>query len=70
MSAEKHDVIQLDPEHGTWGPMLCIVSDVHSWGVTAYWLVATERGKAPDRAYVRANHGTYIVVGKAEWVVQ
>jgi hypothetical protein len=67
---EPGDLIQLDPVKHTWGPMLCIVDEVKGWGVTCYWLQATEHGKPPGVCHYRAETGTFVRVGKAEWLVQ
>lgn len=65
----ENDVIQLDPRTCEWGPLFCIVSDVKSWGVQAYWLQATERNKPPGKCFIRVEHGNYIKIGSAEWIV-
>lgn len=64
MKALVNDVIQLDPAHCRWGPLLCIVDKVQDWGVRCYALVPGERGSM----YLNVNHGDYYVVGRAEWV--
>jgi len=61
------DVIQLDPEHSPWGPMLCIVEEVHPWGVSCYWLGATARDRPPAYFPYRATTGTFARIGLAEW---
>jgi hypothetical protein len=66
---EVGDIIQLNPETSPWGPLLCIVDKVSSWGVRCYWLVATTRGEPPGCAYYRAEWGTFVLIGKAEWRV-
>lgn len=66
--AEVNDVIQLDPEHSYgWGPLLCIVEEVKTSLVMCYALHAVERGKPPDRMYLRIPHEGYVIIGKAEW---
>lgn len=62
------DVVQLDPEysHG-WGPLLCIVSEVESWGVRCYALVPEVRGQLLSKMPFRVDHGRYAVIGRAEW---
>ena len=62
MNASEGDVIQLDPDHCRFGPLLCIVSEVKSWGVQCYAVFNKE-----EAAYFRVNHGNYVVVGRAEW---
>ena len=64
---EPNDIIQLSPTHA-WGAMICVVSQVHSWGITAYWLVAETRGQPPSAAYIRVPTGEFEVVGRAVWV--
>lgn len=64
---EPGDVIQLDPSKHDWGPMLCIVDEVKSWGVQCYWLQAEQRGKPPARCYYRAETGTFERVGRVAW---
>jgi hypothetical protein len=64
---EPGDIIQLDPEKHAWGPLLCIVDEVKGWGVTCFWLQATERGSPPARCYYRAETGTFTRVGTCEW---
>lgn len=63
------DVIQLDPERGPWGALFAIVDEVKPWGVTCYWLHATERGKAPAVCPYRAETGSFVRIGAAEWTV-
>jgi hypothetical protein len=75
MNAQPGDVIQLDPSKTQWGPVVCVVSDLHAWGVTAYWLSFNtgQTGpvtiKATGAAYVRVSHGDYVVVGQAAWLM-
>lgn len=66
-------VIQLDPEPGAtvgaaWGPLLCIVDEVHAWGVSCYALIPEERGKPPGQMHLRVPHANYSVIGEAEWI--
>lgn len=61
------DVVQLDPEHhthhdGFWAGQLLIVTDVKSWGIQGY-------ARVPEgEAHYRAEHGTYLRVGAANWL--
>jgi hypothetical protein len=64
-----NDVIQLDPNHHGWGPLICIVDEVSNWGVRCYWLVPQERNQPTLQAYYRAKHGTYVRIGPAEWTM-
>jgi len=64
-----NDVIQLDPAQNDWGPLLCIVSEVKSWGVQCYALVPEKRGELPGSMYLRMNTGMFQVIGHAEWIV-
>lgn len=61
------DVIQLDVSCD-WGPLLCIVDVVHTWGVVCYALVPELRGHPPGQMYYRAKHADYTRIGKATWV--
>jgi hypothetical protein len=65
-----NDVIQLDPAQSPWGPLLCIVDEVKSWGVQCYALVPEHREEPPNRMYLRIEHGKYIEIGAAEWTVE
>jgi hypothetical protein len=67
VKATVNDVIQLDPAHCEWGPLLCIVSVVKAWGVQCYAIVATKRGDPPEQMYLRVEHGHYVRIGRAEW---
>jgi hypothetical protein len=69
INAEPRAVIQLDPVHCSWGPLLCIVESVHSWGVVCYALVAERRGEPPAQMFIRVKHEHYVVLGVAEWVM-
>jgi len=64
-----NDVIQLDPAQSTWGPLLCIVSEIKTWGVQCYALVPDRRDKPPSQMYLRVETGKFQVVGTAEWVL-
>lgn len=64
-----NDVIQLDPAQNDWGPLLCIVDEVRSWGVRCYVLLPDARDRPPNRMYLRVDTGTFQVVGPAEWTV-
>lgn len=69
MKAVVNDVVQLNPEHSYgWGPLLCIVDEVHGWGIRCYALVPVKRWEAPNLMYLRVNHENYVIVGKVEWV--
>lgn len=70
MTAAVGDVIQLDPAHCDWGPLLCIVSEVKSWGVQCYAIYPEERGKPPSQMYLRPRHEHYVVIGRAEWAAK
>jgi hypothetical protein len=61
------DVIQFDPEKCTWGPLLAIVDEVKPWGVVCYWLHATTRGAPPASFPYRADAGSFVRIGSAEW---
>ena len=61
------DVIQLDPEHCRWGPILCIVDEVRDWGVTCYSPYPSE--KADEVVPLRVQHGHYVIIGQAEWAM-
>lgn len=65
--AAVRDVIQLDPEHNDWGPLLCIVDKIYAWGVQCYALIPEERHRPPDQMFLRVSHGHYQRIGKAEW---
>jgi hypothetical protein len=67
---EPNDVIQLHLDASDWGPMLCIVDEVRTWGVLAYFLVANERGTPPGAAYIRVDHGKYTRIGRAVIVTE
>lgn len=67
MKALKGDVIQLDPDHCDWGPLLCIVDEVKAWGVSCYALHPDKRGEPPPRMFMRVDHGNYEVIGLAVW---
>ena len=65
------DIIQLDPtaELGKeWGPQLCVVSELKPWGVQCYFVHAASRGDFGP-AYLRIPTGSFVVVGRAEWMV-
>jgi hypothetical protein len=62
-----NDVIQLDPTKNDWGPLLCIVDEVKSWGVRCYVLLPEKRGEPPGSMYLRVEVGTFVVIGPAEW---
>lgn len=62
------DVIQLDPSHCRWGPLLCIVDEVKSWGVCCHWLQTTTEGMPLGVVSYRAEYGTFHRIGRAEWV--
>lgn len=74
--AEPGDVVQLDPGKTHWGPVLCVVESRHAWGVMAYWFSHNSGPTGPatirdtGAAYVRVPHGSYVVIGKAEWTMQ
>lgn len=65
------DVIQLDPAHCDWGPLLCIVDEVRSngRGVRCYNVYPEERGKLASAMYLHVKHGHYVVIGRAEWAI-
>ena len=67
MSVKVNDVIQLDPAQSPWGPLLCIVDEVKSWGVRCYVLLPDQRNAPPNRMYLRVEVGTFVVIGPAEW---
>jgi hypothetical protein len=69
MNVQVNDVIHLDPAQSTWGPLLCIVSEVKSWGVQCYALVPEQRDKLPGCMYLRVEHGKYVYIGRVEWAV-
>ena len=66
----QHAVIQLDPEHSAWGPLLCIVDEVKSWGVQCYAIHPEERDKPPGAMYLRVKHEHYVVIGSAQWIIK
>jgi hypothetical protein len=66
---DKGMVIQLDPEQCDWGPLLCIVQEVRSWGVVCYALIPERRKEPPATMFIRVKEGHYVVVGKAEWAL-
>ncbi len=68
VSTGAHAVIQLDPAHCDWGPLLCIVEKVEAWGVKCYALHSGRRGEPPGCMYMRISHGHYATVGPAEWI--
>lgn len=64
-----NDIVQLDPgsEIGKdYGPQLCIVDKIASWGVRAYFIQVQTRGEF-GAAYVRLATGSFAVVGHAVW---
>lgn len=63
-------VIQLDPEHSVWGPLLCIVEENKDWGVVCYAIHPQQRGEPPGKMYLRVNHEHYVVIGSVQWVLQ
>ena len=66
------DIVQLDPESElgkAWGPQLCIVTEARGFGVLAYFTHASKRGDF-GAAYLRLTRGTYVTVGRAEWIAQ
>ena len=67
MTVQVHDVIQLDPAHCEWGPLLCIVSEVKSWGVKCYLPYPLQRGEPPSQMFLQCKHEHYVVIGRAEW---
>ena len=69
VSVTVNSVIQLDPTQSSWGPLLCIVDEVRSWGVRCYAFMVEDRHELPSRMYLRVEHGKYIVIGAAEWSV-
>lgn len=63
------DVVQCDPEHSCWGPVFVIVTKVRRSGIQGYFMVPEERDKPPGAAYVNVDHGEYVRIGRAEWVI-
>lgn len=62
-------VIQLDPAHSPWGPLLAVVDEIHAWGVRCYALIPNQRGEAPGAMYMRVTNGRYAVTGGAAiWI--
>ena len=68
--AKENDVIQLSPSFNDWGPLLCIVEEVKSWGVQCYALIPEKRNEVPSRMYLRVKHGQYVIIGPVVWAVQ
>jgi hypothetical protein len=64
-----NDVIQLDPAQCKWGPLLCIVDEVKSWGVRCYALLPDARDRPPNPMYLRVDTGKFQVIGTAEWIL-
>jgi hypothetical protein len=64
------DVIQLDPEHSSWGCLLAIVDEVRDWGVICYAIHPESRGEPPSCMFMRCRHEHYVVVGRAEWIMR
>lgn len=61
------DVIQLDPErHPKFAACFGTVDEVRSWGVVATILVPA--GPTPGEAPIRLEFGSFVRIGKAEWV--
>lgn len=61
------DVIQVDPEHGPWGPLLLTVDEVRAWGVIAYAMIPGVRGTAPGHAPFRLESKQFVRIGRSEW---
>lgn len=61
------DVIQLDPNKHRLGPLFAIVDEVSHWGVCCYWLHAHDQMQPPGKVPYRAEHGTFVRIGVAEW---
>jgi hypothetical protein len=61
------DVIQLAPEW-KWGPVLCIVTASHDWGVECYAFANSPDHARWGQAPLRIEHGTYAIIGEAKWV--
>lgn len=66
--AVRGDVIQIDPAHdpGGFGGCLAVVEESKEWGVSLCYVHIP--GEDGGDAYYRLPHGTYVVIGKAEWV--
>lgn len=68
------DVVQLQPQDDfgnvTYGPLLCVVSEVKPWGVRCYAMIPEKRGEWPALSYFNANRGSYERIGPACWMQQ
>lgn len=63
------DVVQIDPErHPRFAACFATVDEVRGWGVTATVLVPAS--PRPNEAPIRLEFGSFVKVGKAEWVRQ
>lgn len=61
------DVIQLDPAHCEWGPLLMFVEEVRSWGVICNMHIPGKAGEVWMMP-MRVEHGKYARVGRLEWM--
>jgi hypothetical protein len=66
------DVIQVDPTSPVGkklGSLFAIVDEAHEWGVLCHFFVARV-DQQPGRSYLRVEHGNYVIIGRAEWLVR
>lgn len=62
------DVIQLDPAHSAFGPILAVVDEVHPTCVFCYfWLQMMPGNAKPQAIRTPIQHGAYARIGAAKW---
>lgn len=60
------DIIQITDEKHHWFPVLLVVTEIKSWGVTAYATIPVNDPDVPNgAAYIRVPHEQYEKVGAA-----
>lgn len=63
------DVVQLDPNLTSGGPLLCVVYRLESDGArVAAWVPSPEPYKPPGGVAVKVKPEEYIRIGRAEWM--
>lgn len=65
--AEEHDIVQVNPEHETFGGCMVVVTEVKAWGAQGYVQSAGMQGQA----YIRLRAADFEPTGgKAVWLAQ
>jgi hypothetical protein len=56
------DVIQLSAAND-WGPLLCTVTEVKTWGVQCFALIPEAKNVTPDKMFLRVENKDFQRIG-------